>query len=152
MGNQTRLRASVVNAMKTAAPWVARLAGVAAIVLGAKGLWHGIGQRRGFELLESVLLIVLGLGIFMLRKTALKLGTILAAALAILMPLAAINPFAAIDLPSAQVNAPGFERAWIIKILGATAGLVILAHFLGLARMRVHASRQDGQPPESQER
>lgn len=143
MGNQTGCRAAVDNALKTAAPWVARLAGAAGVVLGANGLWREIGQRRVLEGLVSALLIVLWLGIFLLRKTALKIGTILAAAFAIVLPIGAISPFAAMDLPPARVKAPGFEREWIIKNLGVTAGLVMLAHFLGLARLRVHTSKQN---------
>ena len=145
MRSWSSLRRSVRTWSASAAPLVARIAGAVAVLLGAWAIWLGARLKHGLPIVEGSMVAALGVGVLLLRQTALKLATILSVLLAILMPVGLINPFAAMDMPGVRLDAPGFESKWIAMVLAGAIVLVLLAHFLGMARVQsLKTARKEG--------
>jgi hypothetical protein len=144
MNTWSRIRQAVDAASRTAAPWIARAAGAAAVVVGVRAVWYGLSSKYGLQLAEGSLLVALGIGVVLLRPTALKLATILSVLLAMILTIGILNPFAAGDLPSARIHTPGFVAERITVALLSAVGFVLLGHFLGIARIQAAArARKD---------
>jgi hypothetical protein len=137
MSNWTTALKSAGAAAQKAAPQIARAAGALGIAAGIWSIWIGAARKFGLPIVEGGLLVILGIGVVWLRPTALRIATVVLVIAAILFPIGMLNPFAAMDLPRSRVQAPGFEGRWIAFILALSAGSIILAHFLGLARIQV---------------
>jgi len=152
MSTWFRIRQAVDTASRTVAPWIARAAGAAAVAVGVRAVWHGVSLKYGLPLVEGVLLVALGVGVILLRPTALKLGTILSVLLAMILPIGALNPFAAGDVPFARIHAPGFVGEQIAIVLSSAVGFVLLGHFLGVARIHAATRARKGNSTASRER
>jgi hypothetical protein len=137
MSNWTTALKSAGEAAKRAAPRIARATGALGIAAGVWSVWIGAVRKFGIPIVEGGLMIILGIGVVWLRPTALRIATVVLVIAAIGLPIGMLNPFAAMDLPHNRVQAPGFEGRWIASIIALAAGAIILAHFLGLARIQI---------------
>lgn len=109
MSTLSSIHQSISRSTKQAAPWIARAAGVVTVMVGVRTFWIGISYKFLQSFIGSVLLVTLGSGVLFLRRTALKLATILLVGIAILVPFGFLNLFAEMDAPPPHLYTPGFE-------------------------------------------
>lgn len=121
------------------AAWITRATGVGfALYAGFAVLAAGQGGG-GASLVLAVIAVGLALGLCFLHPAALKIAPAILVLLAMVLPVGIINPFAAMEAPTAAGASPGHAAGTIALGVGASALCLFLAFMVGRAR-RTRAS------------
>jgi hypothetical protein len=123
----------------------ARVAGAFAGLLAARQAHLAYKEGGPVHLLVFLLLTALSLGLWQLHPIALRVGTVLLVAAAVLAPLGMVNPFHASDV--ARGADRWFLERTIVLAFGLSAGCLALAFLVSHARLTVERIRRNGSPP-----